>query len=101
MNSKFMLLFFVTIFVLPKISFDVFAHSDEPQNNKQEVLSLTPTSFIIINFFILGFCLVLIVIVNKFQKTEKIISIKLMSVIILLTITANAILAMNTYIEVK
>ncbi|MHA2099374.1 MAG: hypothetical protein ACW99A_11915 [Candidatus Kariarchaeaceae archaeon] len=75
------------------------AHAEE--THEEESQSITFTVFIILNIIILLISFGLIFLIDNFQRNEKFISIKSMILIIITTLAINAIIAINTYVEVN
>ncbi len=64
-------------------------------------LLISSEGFIMVNLIILSLSLGLVYLINQFQKNEKLISSKKLILIVVFTLFVNAIVAVNTYVEIK
>ncbi|OLS25711.1 MAG: hypothetical protein HeimC2_17660 [Candidatus Heimdallarchaeota archaeon LC_2] len=69
--------------------------------NDSGLLVVNFVEFIMINIFILILCLGLVYLIDQFQINKKLISVRKLILIVVVTLVVNAIIAINTYMEIK
>ena len=74
----------------------VYAHT-----NENGLLVINYAEFILINFVILILCLGLVYLIDQFQVNKKLISVRKLILIVMLTLFVNAIIAISTYVEIE
>ncbi|MCE7737374.1 MAG: hypothetical protein GPJ54_20965 [Candidatus Heimdallarchaeota archaeon] len=78
------------------------AHVDDPHPEESDSSSsISIRLFLFVNLIIISLSLGLVILVNQYQQNVKYVSPKTMITIILSTLLINAIVAVNTYVEVK
>lgn len=69
--------------------------------NDRGLLVVNFVEFIMINIIILILCLGLVYLIDQFQINKKLISVRKLILIVVVTLVVNAIIAINTYMEIK
>lgn len=81
---------------------EISAHVDDPHTEKtNSSSSISIQLFLFVNLIIISLSLGLVFLVNQYQQNVRYISPKTMIIIIFSTLLINAIVAVNTYVEVE
>ncbi len=80
----------------------ISAHVGDPHTEENDTSStISIRLFLIVNMVIISLSLGLVFLVNQYQQNIKYISLKTMIIVIISTLFVNAIVAVNTYVEVE
>lgn len=100
--TNFILLLIFLVLVGNNMTQRIVAHVDDPHTEEADKSpSMSVQSFIFVNIVILSLSLSLVLLVNQYQHQIKLVSPKTMIIIIISTLFVNAIVAINTYVEVE
>ena len=80
----------------------ISAHVGDPHIEEDDTSStISIRLFLIVNLILVSLSLGLVFLVNQYQQNIKYISLKTMIIVIISTLFVNAIVAVNTYVEVE
>lgn len=100
--NKFVLLCILILLIVNPMMVKINGHVDDPHNEETDnSSSISIQLFLFVNLIIVSLSLGLVFVVNQYQQNVRYISPKTMIIIIFSTLFLNAIVAVNTYVEVE
>ena len=89
--------------ILYLVSLMIFINSESvyAHTNENGLLVVNYIEFILVSLGILILCLGLVYLIDQFQVNKKLISVRKLILIVVLTLFVNSIIAINTYVEIR